>query len=117
MAVKVKLNREGREYLHYPVSGLPIDLTLNEVFEFRASEETLWFSMEWVILADPVNNVWSVWDGVTGTPTHARILLAGPDGGFTTGVILPLGTTLAELRFLSDPEVVIRDSPVVIIVS
>ena len=120
MPVKVKLNKEGREYLHYPVSGLPVDLTLSEIMEIRLNPAPEWVDMEWVNTSNPSNptiGLWSVWNGITGLPTHARVLLAGPNAGVTNGVILPLGTTIAELRLLSNPEVVIRDSPVVIVVS
>lgn len=114
MTVKVKLNHEGREYLHYPVSGLPVDFTDSESMEIQFPPSTDWVEMDWVILTD---GLWSVWDGVTGLPTHARILLAGPDySGSTGGVILPSGTTIPELRFLSDPEVIIRTSPVAIVI-
>lgn len=120
MTIKVKLKSTGREYLHYPVSGLPTDLTDSEIMEIIFPPETNWVEMEWVINSNPANlalGLWSVWDGVTDLPTHSRILLAGPDAGFTEGVILPMGSTYPDLRFLSSPEVIVRDSPVVIVVT
>jgi len=113
MAVKLKLDHAGREYFHYPVSGLPADLTGG--MEALFPPATTWVAMEWVIITA---GVWSVWDGVTGLPTHARILVAGPDVGSSGGVVLAAGSsTTPKFRLASDPEVIIRTSPASIVVS
>lgn len=112
MVVKVKLSHEGREYLHFPVSGLPDPL--EGPMEILFPPSTDWVEMEWVISVD---EVWEVWDGVTGLPTHARILVAGPDVDVGSGVALASGTTLPQLRLTSDPEIIVRVSPASIVVS
>jgi hypothetical protein len=115
MAVKLKLDHAGREYFHFPVSGLSGDLDLSGGIEALLPPATSWEAMEWVI---STAGVWSVWDGVTGLPTHARILLAGPDVGSSGGVVLPAGsTTTPKFRLASDPQVIIRTSPASIVVS
>jgi hypothetical protein len=112
VAVKVKLNHAGREYLHYPVTGLPSTFGALQV---RFPPATDWVTMDWVITTA---GVWSVWDGHTGLPTHARVLVAGPDVGEGGGVVLATGSsTIPELRLDSDPEVIIRTSPAVILVT
>lgn len=113
MAVKLKLDYEGREYFHYPVSGLPA--TLTGEMEVLFPPATDWVAMEWVITTA---GVWSVWDGATGLPTHARILVAGPDVGSSGGVVLAAGSsTTPKFRLTSDPEVIIRTSLASIVVS
>jgi len=117
--VKFKLDHAGREYFHFPVSSLPADLTGG--MEALYPPATSWEATEWAISSnpgDPANGVWSVWDGITGLPTHVRILVAGPDVGSTGGVVLAAGsTTTPKFRLASDPEVIIRTSPVSIVVS
>ena len=112
MTVKLKLDHAGREYFHLPVSGLPASPSGMEALFPLA---TVWWPMEWVITTA---GVWSVWDGVTGLPTHARILVAGPDVGSSGGVVLAAGSsTTPKFRLASDPEVIIRTSPASIVVS
>lgn len=114
MAIKVKLNHAGREYLHYPVSNLPPNFT--ETMQIRFPPATIWETMEWVI-QNQTTKIWSVWDTITGLPTHARILIAGPNVGNAGGVVLPIGDgTTPEFRFINNPEVIIRPSPVVIVI-
>jgi hypothetical protein len=113
MAGKLNLDRAGREYFHFPASGLPA--TLTGEMEALFPPATSWVAMEWVI---STAGVWSVWDGATGLPTHARILVAGPDVGSSGGVVLAAGsTTIPKFRLASDPEVIIRTSPASIVVS
>jgi len=113
MAVKVTLNHAGREYLHFPVTGLPVGLTGQ--MEILFPPATAWVAMEWVT---QTAGVWSVWDGVTGLPTHARILVAGPDVAASGAVVLAASSaTTPDLRLTSAPEVIVRASPAVIIVS
>jgi len=112
MAVKLNLDHAGREYFHFPVSGLP---AFPSGMEALFPPATAWVAMEWVIVTD---GVWSVWDGVTGLPTHARILVAGPDATSGADVILAAGsTTIPKFRLASDPEIIIRTSPAMIVVS
>jgi len=117
--VKFKLDHAGREYFHFPVSGLPGGLSGGGEMLFPPA--TTWEAMEWVISTnpgDPANGVWSVWDGITGLPTHARILVAGPDVGSVGGVVLAAGsTTIPKFRLASNPEVIIRPSPASIVIS
>lgn len=129
MAVKVKLNLNfaGREYLHFPVSGLPPTPLGEPQINFPGLTPLWgglpptwtggWFPMDWVVQAD---GVWSLWDTVTGLPTHARVLVGGPDPDLPVVplcVTLPVGTASFELRLVSDVEVIIRTSPTVIVVS
>ena len=117
--VKFKLDHAGREYFHFPVSSLPADLTGG--MEALYPPATSWEATDWAISSnpgDPSNGVWSVWDGVTGLPTHARILVAGPDAGAGADVVLPAGSsTIPKLRLASVPEIIIRTSPASIVVS
>jgi hypothetical protein len=115
--VKLKLDHAGREYFHFPVSGLPA--TLVGVLQILFPPATNWVDMEWVVSDGTTPNpVWSVWDGITGLPTHVRILVAGPDVGSAGGVVLAAGsTTIPKFRLASDPEVIIRTSPASIVVS
>jgi hypothetical protein len=119
MTVKLKLDHAGREYFHYPVSSLPGDLSGG--MEALFPPATSWVAADWAISSnpgDPANGVWSVWDGVTGLPTHVRILVAGPDVGSSGGVVLAAGsTTTPKFRLISDPEVIIRTSLASIVVS
>lgn len=109
---KLKLKHEAREYLHFPVFEVPPDLTGN--LEIRFPPDTEWTPMEWVTL---VARVWSVWDGITGLPTHARVLVAGPDIDPAGGIALPLGdNSRPEMRLASNPEVIIRTSTVTVVV-
>jgi hypothetical protein len=113
MAVKLKLDHAGREYFHFPASGLPADLTGE--MEALFPPATSWVAMEWVI---NTAGVWSVWDGHTGLPTHARILVAGPDASGGGDVVLAAGSsTTPKFRLTSDPEIIIRTSPASIVVS
>ena len=111
-AVRLNLDRAGMEYFHFPVSGLPASPGGMEALFPPA---TAWVAMQWVITTA---GVWSVWDGVTGLPTHARILVAGPDAGAGADVVLPAGSsTIPKLRLASVPEIIIRTSPASIVVS
>ena len=111
-AVRLNLDHAGMEYFHFPVSGLPASPSGMEALFPPA---TAWVAMQWVITTD---GVWSVWDGVTGLPTHARILVAGPDAGAGADVVLPAGSsTIPKFRLASAPEIIIRTSPASIVVS
>lgn len=113
MTVKVKINHAGREYLHWPVSGLPAGFTGN--MEILFPPATAWVAMVWVI---NTGGVWSVWNGATGLPTHARVLVAGPDAPAGADVVLTAGSsTLPDLRLASAPEIIVRTSPAIIVVS
>jgi hypothetical protein len=119
MAVKLKLDHAGREYYHFPVSSLPADLSGG--MEVLFPPATSWVAADWVVSSnpgDPANGVWSVWDGVTGLPTHVRILVAGPDAGGSGGTVLAAGsTTIPKFQLVSDPQIFIRPSPASIVVS
>jgi hypothetical protein len=113
MAVRVKLNLAGREYLHFPVSGLPSPVTGH--MEIRFPPSATWVEMDWVVETN--DGSFSVWNGI-GAPTHVRVLVAGPNVGSVGGVVLAAGSsTTPQLRLTSAPEVIIRTSPAVILVS
>ncbi|MGV8972713.1 MAG: hypothetical protein ACOH10_10360 [Rhodoglobus sp.] len=103
----LKLNHEGREYLHFPVSHLPANIAGG--MEIRFPPATAWTPTEWVTVD---GDVWSVWDGVSGLPSHIRVLVSGPDIDAGTGIGLVLGKNgPPETRLTSAPEVIIRTSP------
>lgn len=114
--VKIKLNHAGQEYFHVPISGLPSDwVGANGNMAIRFPPASDWADMEWVI-QDPTTGLWSVWDGITGLPTHSRVLIGGPDSSTPT-IGLTLGAFIPEMKLDSDPEVIIRTSPAVVVVS
>lgn len=112
MASKVMLNHAAKEYLHFPVSGLPIGFGAMLI---RFPPSATWVAMEWAVL-DAATGLWSVWNGVTGLPTHARVLIAGPDATAGGTVVLALGSFMPEVQLASAPEVIVRTSPSVVVV-
>ena len=115
MATKVMLNHSGKEYFHVPVTGLPSDwVGADGEMQIRFPPSSTWVAMEWVVL-DSSTGLWSVWDGVTGLPTHSRVLIGGPDTSGAT-ISLALGSFIPEMKLTDAPEVVIRTSPAVVVV-
>jgi hypothetical protein len=98
VATKVTLNKAAREFLHFPVTGLPDSPGVIQV-RFTATSE--WEDTEWV---------------GTGSSRTAIILVAGPDADPGTAVVLPVGSYTPQLRLIDDPEIVIRTAPSVILV-
>jgi hypothetical protein len=115
MATKVMLNHAGKEYFHVPVTGLPSDWAGGDgEMQIRFPPSSTWVAMEWC-LQDPTTGLWSTWDGHTGLPTHSRVLIGGPDSSGAT-ITLALGSFIPEMKLSDDPEVIIRTSPVVVVV-
>lgn len=114
MTVKLNLDAAGREYIKFPVTSLPV---IGGPMEINFPPALTWVAMEWVT-QNAVTGAWSVWDGVTGLPTHARILVSGPNAPAGASVVLAAGTsTTPKLRLTSAPEVIVRTSLAVIVVS
>ena len=113
---KLMLNHAGKEYLHFPVTGLPSNwVGASGAMMIRFPPSVTWVAMEWAI-QNATTGLWSVWNGVTGLPTHARVLLAGPDATAGGTVVLGLGSFMPELMLASAPEVIVRTSPAVVVV-
>ena len=85
----MRLPRDGRELITWPVTGAPDGITV----EVRFPPAATWHPAE------------TVTDG-------ARLLVAGPDATSNPAgtVVLPVGYTLPALRVVAGSEVVVRDS-------
>jgi hypothetical protein len=88
----MRLARDGVEYAHWTISGLP-DTAIPTPEVYLAGR---WHPMEW---AEATDAGWVV-----------RVLVAGPDVQTGTAVALPLGRTVPRIRLTDAPEAIVRDS-------
>lgn len=96
----MQLNPAGREYVSFPVTGLPtvvgdLDVTFND--------GSTWTTCTWI---------------GTGTERTAKLLVAGPDAAAnpTGTAVLTLGRNYPKTRLIDNPEIIIKDSNGVITV-
>ncbi len=91
----MRLDRDSREYVRWPVTGAPTGAVFEMQFTSPAGVESAWVPAE------------------TVSATEIRKLLAGPDADPGTAYVLAAGRTHVKFRLTDTPEIVPRSGSVI----
>lgn len=86
----MRIRRWGREYVYWPVSGVPFDAA---DLELSFDDGVTWHTAEWNDLKD-----------------SARLFVGGPESDPGPQIVLGIGRHDVIARLADTPEVIIRDS-------